>query len=530
MNNSPPNPQSRYSRFVPILVEPPQYDLAYLKQPVGKRTYGTPAEHLKAEERQHFRALVRFAFGLALTICAVLVAEALYIAELNRNSEHTTPELVTITMGLLIANFIAFMMFGVPRKWQARRAKYGQTKAGLKGELRVAELLESLPDDYYVIHGVDITYPNSPPEDIDHVVVGPNGITAIDAKNWGGELVINREGVFHHGQEDTRLIEGTRRRAQHLAEFLGYESSIRQVVCFTGAAHANTTAHGITFTNRNNLLRVVRGGPRTLHPDMVKELAEDTGLLAPTAVVYTPWRHTYLGIQREERIAYSLRHLKLLTVPLFLLSMLGLFLSGAYTITNIVTQQAFQTILLVGGGVLVSGAVAGLLWKINKKLTVLPRKQLASFESPRSKGRMTRINETQPVLAASAPDDRPSPNLDDVQSSTKRLGEQELVELFTRELILPEKTLRDLVSLQMILLHPQEFKDEWADELPYGIILHGPPGTGKTEIARTMAKAGNLSFHIATPSELRQMYAGESSKMIKELYDRARATAPSIVF
>ena len=65
---------------------------------------------------------------------------------------------------------------------------------------------------------------------------------------------------------------------------------------------------------------------------------------------------------------------------------------------------------------------------------------------------------------------------------------------------------------------------------PSGILLYGPPGTGKTLLARAVASESGVNFiHVAGP-EIMDRYVGESEKAVRELFDRARQTAPAIVF
>lgn len=65
---------------------------------------------------------------------------------------------------------------------------------------------------------------------------------------------------------------------------------------------------------------------------------------------------------------------------------------------------------------------------------------------------------------------------------------------------------------------------------PSGILLYGPPGTGKTLLARAVASESEVNFiHIAGP-ELLDRYVGESEKAVREVFERARQAAPSIVF
>jgi transitional endoplasmic reticulum ATPase len=65
---------------------------------------------------------------------------------------------------------------------------------------------------------------------------------------------------------------------------------------------------------------------------------------------------------------------------------------------------------------------------------------------------------------------------------------------------------------------------------PSGVLLYGPPGTGKTLLARALAGESEVNFiHVAGP-ELVDKYVGESEKAIREVFERARQTSPTIVF
>jgi len=65
---------------------------------------------------------------------------------------------------------------------------------------------------------------------------------------------------------------------------------------------------------------------------------------------------------------------------------------------------------------------------------------------------------------------------------------------------------------------------------PTGILLHGPPGTGKTLLARATAGESGVNFLRVAGPELLDRYVGESEKAVRELFERARQTAPAIVF
>ena len=87
--------------------------------------------------------------------------------------------------------------------------------------------------------------------------------------------------------------------------------------------------------------------------------------------------------------------------------------------------------------------------------------------------------------------------------------------------------LREMVELP--LRYPEIF-ERLGVEPPKGVLLHGPPGTGKTRLARAVANESDASFfHIAGPEVMGSAY-GESEKKLRELFDEAAKAAPSIIF
>jgi cell division protease FtsH len=81
-------------------------------------------------------------------------------------------------------------------------------------------------------------------------------------------------------------------------------------------------------------------------------------------------------------------------------------------------------------------------------------------------------------------------------------------------------------------------KDESADPelvrhieaiVPKGLILHGPPGTGKTFFAKAMATALDATILIVSGPELKSRWVGESEENLRQVFARARRAAPSIV-
>jgi len=84
-------------------------------------------------------------------------------------------------------------------------------------------------------------------------------------------------------------------------------------------------------------------------------------------------------------------------------------------------------------------------------------------------------------------------------------------------------------AVEWPLLHPEAFK-RMGIRPPRGILLYGPPGCSKTLMAKALAHESSRNFIAIKGPELFSKWVGESEKAIRDVFRRARAASPSIVF
>lgn len=84
-------------------------------------------------------------------------------------------------------------------------------------------------------------------------------------------------------------------------------------------------------------------------------------------------------------------------------------------------------------------------------------------------------------------------------------------------------------TIELPLTDPDLFRDVGV-EPPTGVLLYGPPGSGKTLIAKAVASRANATFLRMSGSELVQKYVGEGARLVRDVFQMAREKAPCIVF
>lgn len=89
------------------------------------------------------------------------------------------------------------------------------------------------------------------------------------------------------------------------------------------------------------------------------------------------------------------------------------------------------------------------------------------------------------------------------------------------------RAIREMVELP--LRHPEVFQ-KLGITPPKGVLLHGPPGTGKTLIARAVASETDATFTAISGPEIMSRYYGESEQRLRQIFEDAQKSAPSIIF
>jgi hypothetical protein len=209
--------------------------------------YGSPGE------RARFSGLLRAALplGAVLLLCGYALGAF--------NPWHD---------GLPLAAKGAVVLVLATAIFLATSATQGRVDAffkGARGEEHIALALATLPAGYTVLHGVVLGKGGIwQGHNLDHIVVGPTGITLIETKNWQGKVTFTDGRLTVDGVDPTRSpIDQVRAEARILSDWLGRQISpapkVRPLVCFAGQAlDANQlTVDEITLCRADHLIGAI---------------------------------------------------------------------------------------------------------------------------------------------------------------------------------------------------------------------------------------------------------------------------------
>src|SRR3989475_6446711 len=87
----------------------------------------------------------------------------------------------------------------------------------------------------------------------------------------------------------------------------------------------------------------------------------------------------------------------------------------------------------------------------------------------------------------------------------------------------------ELQEVIEFLKHPKKFQALGA-KIPRGVLLVGPPGSGKTLLAKAVAGEAGVPFFSASGSEFVEMFVGVGAARVRDLFEQAKKSAPAVVF
>jgi len=115
------------------------------------------------------------------------------------------------------------------------------------------------------------------------------------------------------------------------------------------------------------------------------------------------------------------------------------------------------------------------------------------------------------------------------QSRAKRFNVTSSIRISFDDVAGVDNAKRDLQEIVEFLRDPQRFRKLGA-KIPRGVLLMGPPGTGKTMLAKALAGEAGVPFYSISGSEFVEMFVGVGAARVRDMFDSARKDAPSVIF
>jgi hypothetical protein len=175
-----------------------------------------PAEFLRSQLRQRVAV-----FAATIAAAAVLAMMGVW----------WWPE-IFLALGLL---FVLQRLAGEGRVLDPERLR-----RGIRGEEAVANALAGLPSSYWVLHGVSTGH-----GDVDHIVIGPTGVFALETKAWEGKFYRSRGQLYCNGKPAEHVLRQARGAAGQVRQLLlaaGIDEWVEAVVVAAGASVSRSPA------------------------------------------------------------------------------------------------------------------------------------------------------------------------------------------------------------------------------------------------------------------------------------------------
>ena len=116
-----------------------------------------------------------------------------------------------------------------------------------------------------------------------------------------------------------------------------------------------------------------------------------------------------------------------------------------------------------------------------------------------------------------------------VRSGARRLTEEESGTVTFADVAGQDSAVAELREVSQFLADPERFVAVGA-QVPKGVLIYGPPGCGKTLLARALAGEAGASFYSISGSDFVEMYVGVGAARVRDLFKEARENVPAILF
>lgn len=115
------------------------------------------------------------------------------------------------------------------------------------------------------------------------------------------------------------------------------------------------------------------------------------------------------------------------------------------------------------------------------------------------------------------------------KSKAKEFNKDNAVPVTFKDVAGQEGAKQEVQEIVEFLKNPKKYTD-LGGKIPKGALLVGPPGTGKTLLAKAVAGEANVPFFSMSGSDFVEMFVGVGASRVRDLFNKAKAKAPSIIF
>ena len=113
--------------------------------------------------------------------------------------------------------------------------------------------------------------------------------------------------------------------------------------------------------------------------------------------------------------------------------------------------------------------------------------------------------------------------------SRAKLHSNEVPQVTFADVAGADEAIEEFKEIKDFLAEPKKYQEIGA-KIPKGVLLFGPPGTGKTLLARAVAGEAKVPFYSISGSDFVEMFVGVGAARVRDLFNQAKANAPSIIF